>query len=116
MKIITICSLFLLGCSSQKTESNKISRIDSLKNSIVGKWGGPDNSGIVWQITHDSIYFYDRNQAYYYSIIGNDMVIDLEPNKKRLKDITVTKDTLFFKDRVSLEHEIYGIVTAYRYK
>lgn len=77
------------------------------KNSLIGKWGGLDEDGPVWRITHDSIYNFGDNKNCPYEIIGNDLVFDDGQSKPHLRNISVIKNTLFFEIRVSIEKEIY---------
>ena len=110
---------FLVLVSSCRNNSSKVSaipRVDSIKSSLIGKWGGSDESGAVWRITHDSIYSYNDNKSYPYEIIGNDLVFYNGQSKPHLRNISVIKDTLFFESRVSLENEIYGVVKSFRNK
>lgn len=107
--------IFIYSCKGTDPKVKTISRIDSLKNSLIGKWGGLDESKPVLRITHDSIYYYNQNKSYPYEIAGNDLVINNGLSKPHLRNISVIKDTLFFETRVSIEEEIYGIVKAFRH-
>lgn len=108
--------MFIYSCKGTDAKIKTISSIDSFKNSLIGKWGGADESEPVWRITHDSFYYYDQNKSYPYEIIGNDLVINDGLSKAHLRNISVNKDTLFFETRISLEKEIYGVVMGFRHK
>lgn len=114
--ILIICFLICVGCENKKPQIIKVSRIDSIKSSLVGKWGGRDERIPGWKITNDSIYYYDQNKSYPYTILENDFVIDMGESKPILKNISVNKDTLFFYTRVSMENETYGLIKAFRCK
>ena len=73
-------------------------KIDSLKKTLNGEWGGLNEYPPVWNIKMDSIYYYDRSQAYSYKIVNNDLIINLPASKGILKNIFVINDTIFFLD------------------
>lgn len=108
--------LLIYSCQNGNLNAKIVSRIDSFRNSLIGKWGGPDESGPALKITHDSIYYYNENKSYPYEIIGNDLVFDNGQSKPHFKNISVMKDTLFFYLKASVEHEAYIMVRATRYK
>jgi hypothetical protein len=91
-----------------------ISSTDSLKKSLIGKWGGDSNCG--WEITVDSFHNYEQGKSYPYKIAENDLIVDMGQSQFVLKDVSVKEDTLFFLSRVSMEREIYGLVKAFRCK
>ncbi|MGI8634259.1 MAG: hypothetical protein ACR2KZ_02535 [Segetibacter sp.] len=113
---IIICLLVIMGCKDKTQANIEISKTDSFKNSLIGKWGGSEENGCVWEITRDSLYYYDQNKSYPYAIVGNDLVINMGESKPRLKDVSVKRDTLFFYTKVSMEKEIYGLTKAFRCK
>jgi hypothetical protein len=106
----------LNSCQNGSRKIPKISRVDSIKNSLLGKWGGPGEDSPVTKITYDSIHNFQEKKSYAYTIIGNDLVFDNGQSKSYMKNISVTKDTLSFEVRVSLEKEIYMTVRAIRFK
>jgi len=69
---------------------------DSLNLSIQGSWTG-DKGASIWDIRHDSIFYYLENRSYYYFIHGNDMIVLYKSGPYKLENIRVTNDTLFFK-------------------
>ena len=107
---------FVWGCQTGKTKIIPISKIDSIKNSIIGKWGGLGENEPIWKITSDSIFFYNQKKSYPYEIVNNDLVFDNGMSKSHLKNIKVVQDTLFFEDKASLEYENYIVVKAVRFK
>jgi hypothetical protein len=111
-----ICLLIITSCQRAKNDHIEISRADSMKNSLIGKWGGLNERTPVWKFSHDSIYYYDQDKSYPYSIIGNDLVINMGEKQPKLKNIAVYKDTLFFYTIISSEKEVYGLTKAFRYK
>ena len=111
-----ILLLIIVSCQNKESTSNRISRQDSFKSSLIGKWGGLNEDKPIWKITHDSIYYYEQNQSYLYSIVGNDLVIYLGKNHPSLKNISVNQDTLFFYLKANVEKDVYILTKAYRYK
>ena len=118
MQHLRILFLLLLiqSCQNNHSSVKAISRVDSFRNSLIGKWGGLNESEPVWRISHDSIYNYEQNKSYPYEIIGNDLVFDNGLSKPNLKDITVINDTLFYHMKASLDKEIYITVRGFRYR
>ncbi len=57
-----ICLLIITGCQQKQEGNIKLSRVDSLKNSLIGKWRGLNESRPVFKITRDSIYSYAHNK------------------------------------------------------
>ena len=107
--------LLIYGCQSGNSNVNIISRTDSFRNSLIGKWGALGEGGPVLRITHDSIHYYSENRSYPYEIIGNDLVFDNGQSKPNFKNISVIKDTLFFDMRASVEREVYIKIRAFRH-
>jgi hypothetical protein len=107
--------LLFTACQQKKPAIIKISIEDSFRNSLIGKWGGLNESHPVWKISHDSVYYYSQNKSYPYSIAGNDLIIDEGLEQPLLKNVSVIKDTLFFYSIVSTEEEIYQVVRSFRY-
>jgi hypothetical protein len=106
-----ILAVFIYSCI-QKTAPDSGSQLvnDSLKKTLVGKWGGLNESIPIWDIQVDSIYYYDRSKAYSYEIINDDLIINLPGSKGVLKNIFVIKDTVFFLDEQGNQ------VRGYRFK
>src|SRR5260221_9437900 len=95
--IILLITLYFFGCNNNHANNaiaQNISKEDSLKNELIGTWGG-DGKAPTWNIGIDSIYFYDRSTSYAYKIISPDLVIYLPQSKWALKNISVIKDTMF---------------------
>ena len=113
-----ICLLLISACQNETNKSQIKTNFlkDSLRNSLIGKWGGQNESGPVLRITFDSIYYYQENKSYTYNIVGSDLIIERGEFQPKLKDITVKLDTLFFYQNESLGDEVYSEVRAYRYK
>ncbi len=111
-----MCMFFFTSCKQNKTSVIQISREDSFRNSLIGKWGGLNEGNPVWKISYDSVFYYNQNKSYPYSIAGNDLIIDEGPAQPLFKNISVHKDTLLYYVRVSLEEEIYMVVRSFRYK
>ena len=55
-----------------------------------------------------------KNKSNPYTILENDLVINMGALKPRLKNISVNKETLFFYLSVSEEKEIYELTKAFR--
>ncbi|HEY8688533.1 MAG TPA: hypothetical protein VIM07_04800 [Chitinophagaceae bacterium] len=99
MKIIfLLITILLVSCSEQTQSTNKLTHEDSLKNDLIGQWGGLGEDSPVWDFKKDSIYYYNRSASYPYRIINQDLIIYLPESKGILKNIRVVKDTLFFID------------------
>lgn len=114
--VFIICLVICVSCKNKKPQIIKVSKIDSIRSSLVGKWGGRDGRKPVWKITQDSIYYYSQDKSYPYTILENDFVIDMGESKFRMKDISVKDDTLFFYLSVSMRNDIYGFTKAFRCK
>lgn len=113
MKYIFFSTLliFFLSCNNQDsapTQKNLLN--DSLKNSLLGKWGGLGENEPVWEIKKDSIYYYEEGKSYYYFILRGDFIIKRLNSSVALKNIHVYKDTLFFLDDQGLT------IKGYRFK
>ena len=54
-----------------------------------------------------------KNKSNPYTILENDLVINMGALQPRLKNISVNKETLFFYLSVSKEKEIYGLIKAF---
>ena len=108
MKIIflSIAGLFF-SCNEQTHSTNKLTNKDSLQNELIGQWGGLGQSGAVFDLRQDSIYYYNRSAAYFYKIINNDLIIYLPESKDIFKNIKVAKDTLFYLDEQGLNVKRY---------
>ncbi len=106
-------TLTFISCSQHDTKnkpSKKLDIDDSLISKLIGKWGGIRESTPVWDIRHDSIYYYDRSTAYPYKILNGDFIIDLPESKAVFEDISVVKDTMFFIDA-----QAHILIRAYRW-
>lgn len=113
MKLICIlCILFLASCNGEPSNNltKQVTNVDSLKNTLVGLWGGLGENSPVWEIKIDSIYYYSENKSYPYKILDKDMVIERQESKGVLRNISVAEDTLTFYDEQGLE------VNGYRFK
>lgn len=117
MKAITLLIVvYFLSCNNQHTSDTivkEISKDDSLKSELIGKWGG-DEKAPTWDIVNDSIYYYDTSSPYHgwhpYKIINSDFVIYFNDHTGVLMNTHVVKDTMFFYDPLS-----YGaIIQAFR--
>lgn len=81
----------------------------SLRDSLIGKWGGLGESIPVFEIRKDSIYYVQPSTAYPYKIINRDFIIYFPDHKGLLQSIRVDHDTIFFYDD-------FGLARAYRSK
>lgn len=115
MKLISVI-LFLLfvccniqSCNTNNAGKNKPLLVDSLKAKLIGNWGGLGEDSPVWEIKHDSIYYYQEQKTYPYQIVGSDLIIERLDTKGILKNISVLKDTLMFYDEQGLQ------ITGYRF-
>lgn len=83
---------------------------DSLKRTILGRWGGPGESEPVFEIHMDSIYYFDRKASYPYRIDEGDLIIQFSHSIGVFKEIHSIGDTLIFGDDQGL------IIKGYRFK
>lgn len=83
---------------------------DSLEPNLIGKWGGLGEKSPVWNIMHDSIYYYEHSAAYPYQILDGDLIIHFPKSRGVLKHITVNKDTMSFVD------EQNNTIRGYRFR
>lgn len=111
-----ICLLIIAACQHKEVANNKNNRIDSLKKTLIGNWGGFDEDDPIWKITYDSIYAYSENKSYPYSIIETDLVINMNKSYPKLKHISVNKDTLFFYLPANIQETTYILTKAFRHK
>ena len=86
---------FLFSCSEQNKSVQKVSFEDTIKNILIGKWGGASDNLPVWQIGKDSIYYFEHSRAYPYKIVGHNMIISLPINQEKLGNIHIIMNTLF---------------------
>ena len=82
---------------------------DSLKIKLIGIWGGLGEESPVWDIRHDSIYYYERSTAYPYEILNGNFIIYQPVSKLILRNISVIIDTMYFLD------ELNNPITGYRF-
>src|SRR4051794_7455350 len=104
MKILYLFVIitFSISCISHTELSNHQTKSDSLRNTLIGKWGGLGNKP-TFQIKQDSIYFFEQSTAYSYKIINHDMVIHYPQIEGVLRNIYVLKDTLFFSNEEGVQ-------------
>jgi hypothetical protein len=106
---ISFLAIFIFSCESNKVSEidiNELNRIDSTKKSLIGRWGGPNDTKSVFEITIDSITIGD-GITYKYDIIGKDLFFLKEQDSLRLVQIKVVKDTISFKDQFE-DYTTYG--------
>jgi hypothetical protein len=100
LKIILIITLYqILGCKNStetQVKEDEIKKIDSLKKTLIGKWGGDDRKFVAWDITKDSIIYPETKKAYKYEIINGDFIFQRDEYLCRLERIQVSGDTLKF--------------------
>ncbi len=113
MKIpLYIIIIFFISCNSDSHNNNlspKSIKTDSVKAALIGIWGGDDQDYPVWNITQDSIYYFDRNKSYAYNIIGKDLIIKFPESDGHLREISVIQDTMIFYDAPGLPIKAYRI-------
>jgi hypothetical protein len=105
--------MILIGCNTQQPVESKAktsSKLDSLKNALLGRWGGLGEESPVWEITMDSIYYFQELKSYRYEILNNNFIIYRQESKGILKNISVIKDTMTFYHEDGLK------VTGYRFR
>jgi len=114
MKLICVLCILLFASCNSKT-SNKLtkqeSKVDSLKNTLLGQWGGLGENSPVLKINIDSIYYYEENKSYPYKIVDKDLIIERLETKGVLRNISVNKDTLIFYDEQGLTTKGYRFKT-----
>jgi hypothetical protein len=94
-----ISSYLVVSCNNQtpnEVESNKPTTIDLLSTKLIGEWGGLNSDIPVWEITSDSIYYFNENKTYHYRITEGAMVIDRTDEKLTFSNISIIADTLIF--------------------
>ena len=116
MKIICITFfLFLISCdrnSPNNAKKTPDTKVDTLKTTILGQWGGLGESSAVLEIRIDSIYYLEEKKAYPYTIIGKDLIIERQESKTILRNISVVEDTMTF----TFNDEQGQTTYAYRFK
>jgi hypothetical protein len=102
----------VLSCNTQDGSEidKKPNKFDSLKNNIIGLWGGLGEDSPVLEIRADSIYYFQKSASYLYKLYKDSLVIYFPDHSAVLKDVSVYKDTLIFKD--NMDFKTY----AYRFK
>ncbi|MEP7228787.1 MAG: hypothetical protein ABI691_00965 [Ginsengibacter sp.] len=111
--IFILIFIVVVGCNTKKsnnTHANKLTQVHSLKDNLIGKWGGLGEDSPVWKIELDSIYYYQEKKKYPYQILGRDLIIERAQSKGVLSNISVIKDTMIFSDEQGL------IVRGFRFK
>ena len=98
---LTILLTEIVGFSScdhtVSTDMNGSAR-DSLKNRIIGYWGGMGEDSPVWEITADSIYYFNVKTSYPYKLFQDSLVISFPDHSASLPFITVISDTIKWKN------------------
>jgi hypothetical protein len=112
-KIGLVVLIFLNACNIQPSDNvsaKKLTKEDSLRLQIIGRWGGIAEDSPVFKITIDSIYYFQHGRSYPYKISGTDLTIEFPDSKTVLKNVFVSKDTLNFEDDQGLK------IKGYRFK
>jgi hypothetical protein len=112
MKVLPIIVIiFFIGCNTRQGESQFHIKTapDSLNQSLIGKWGGLNETTPVWNIKLDSIYYYSEHKSYPYKISKGDLFIYRDSTVGILRNISVTKDTMQFQDPPGVR------INAYRF-
>ena len=105
--------IFCFSCNnnnSNNASTKKLKRIEALRNQLIGQWGGLEEDSPVWDITPDSIYYFQSKQIYPYQLLDSNFVINYPGSRHPLKIISIVKDTLKFED------EPGTVISAYRFK
>ena len=105
--------LFVIYTSCNHHHSPMIvenSNIDTLKNKIIGLWGGLGEDSAVWNIKADSIYYLQQSAAYPYKLIADSLMIYFPDHTATLHNLSAIQDTLTFKDGMGFK------TFAYRFK
>jgi len=102
-KSITAISIFFslcMSCNHNGADSGNKDNYYSLKLKIMGKWGDSDGPPGL-EISMDSIYLYNLDSAYPYSIINDTLFIEFPSRDTAtvLGKMSVNKDTLTWVDR-----------------
>ena len=103
MKITCLfIALIFVGCQDQLNSSQRLrlplTYFDSLKMTIIGRWGPLGDDVPIWDIRKDSFYIFDRSTAYFYKLSNDSLIIDLDSSKHVLHNLIVDRDTLIFSD------------------
>lgn len=108
LRLTLLILFFCFSCNNQGTHDAivKTGETDSLRNQIVGYWGGLGEDNPVWKITRDSIYYFEHQASYPYELYKDRMVIIFTDHSATLKYLSVNEDTLKWKDEFNLN--IYG--------
>ena len=114
MRINSIIFLILFtACNNTydgKAKAKMYTKVDTLKNKLMGRWGGLGEDSAVWEIRIDSIYYFEERKTYPYKILNNDLIIERDESKGILRNISVVEDTMTF----DIEEGVTA--TAYRFK
>lgn len=104
--------IFLLSCNSQdhKNFTKNTITVNSLKNNLLGSWGGLGESIPVLEIGIDSIYYYQEKKAYPYKVVDRNLIIERTESKGVLRNISVIEDTMIFYDEQGL------LIKGYRFR
>lgn len=106
--LIILISSCQTNLKERKNLLQKITPEDSLKLTIIGKWGGLEGEP-VWKIEKDSMYYYGEKKSYPYTIKSNDMIVSYKEGPFILKSIHTLKDTLMFTT------DYGGVIRAFRF-
>lgn len=94
-----LIATLLVSCNERPKDIKKMQpnpQNDSLRVTLIGKWGGLNEKSPVWIIRKDSIYYFERSTAYPYNIINHEFIIYFPDHKGLLRNIRVDHDTIFF--------------------
>jgi len=88
--------------SERKENDSKSEYYNTLKKSIIGKWGGSHEIPAL-DIRLDSIYYYNRDSSYPYKLNGDTLLVKF-PDRDTTTIfgiVSIKKDTLTLKEIVS---------------
>ncbi len=111
--------ILFTGCNNPEVDdkSAKIyTKVDTLKNKMIGRWGGLGEDSSVWEIRIDSIYYFQQRKTYPYKMLNNDLIIDRKESKGILRNISVIADTMTFYTEEGIRVSGYRPKTQNRIK
>jgi hypothetical protein len=100
--------IFLAGCSTQRQKIDP--RTYSIKNRIIGKWGGLGEDSPVLRIDKDSVFYFGILKSYPYQWVDRSLVIDCSIDfgrKSILGSISINNDTMYYLLDNKLWDKIY---------
>jgi len=100
--IFALLVCLTIGCKTSTEKQNledEIKKTDSLKSTLIGKWGGPDMKSTAFEITKDSFIHINDKKSYKYELKNGNLLFQRGEYENNFINIHTSGDTLkFYQD------------------